>query len=585
MTAENSYNQVKLESSEKGSIASWFVAGFIMPPLMWVFLIWFADSFTNAEMSSIMLNPYLIAYVVIYIIAIRFVLLGKLKSIQDLAARGKSELAQKQIFNIAWLFIGGEIVYCLVGPLMGMAGNGFEGHRVFIGWSFGIPVILLFAMPFFILMTRNLEKWTASVPIPGKKNLLSFKYRMNTVIIFASVGVTFTLLIAVYSLLYNNSQGEAFNIQTAQFVSKMVVISLLSIVAIIFPLILQTEGISSQLSQLSKLAMRIADGHLDVKAHINERDEIGILASTQNKMAEHLKNVISKVKTSTENFVSASQQISTTSQQMSQGANEQASSVEEVTSTMEEMTSSIEQNSNNADKTEKISLTAKEGIQEVNNSAKKTVEANKQIHEKIQIINDIVFQTNILALNAAVEAARAGEHGKGFAVVAEEVRKLAEGSKKSADEIVNLVNQGLELSEESDKKLSEILPEIENTANLVQEISATSKEQTNGANQVNNSMQQLNNVTQQNASSSEELATNAEEMANQAEQLKELVGYFNVNGKDQKQTTTTSQFKKNNQTQKNQAAKQQQQNQKGAQTPQGVNLNMSEVSDGNYERY
>ena len=157
------------------------------------------------------------------------------------------------------------------------------------------------------------------------------------------------------------------------------------------------------------------------------------------------------------------------------------------------------------------------------------MEANRTIADKIKVINDIAFQTNILALNAAVEAARAGEYGRGFAVVAAEVRKLAEKSKIAADEIVALSMKSYELARGAEQKMKEIMPEIEKTTRMVQEISAASSEQNNGANQINLAFQALNSITQQNASASEELSTGAEQLANQAEQLKDLISFFKVN--------------------------------------------------------
>ena len=183
--------------------------------------------------------------------------------------------------------------------------------------------------------------------------------------------------------------------------------------------------------------------------------------------------------------------------------------------------------------TEKISVSSSQGMNNVATAAQESLVSVREITEKINIINDIAFQTNILALNAAVEAARAGEYGKGFAVVAAEVRKLAERSKIASDEIVTLSQKSRNVTEESGELVEKILPEIEKTSKLVQEIAAASQEQNSGADQVNSAIQQLNQVTQQNAAASEEMATSSEELSGQATQLKELISFFKVeeNGK------------------------------------------------------
>jgi len=163
-----------------------------------------------------------------------------------------------------------------------------------------------------------------------------------------------------------------------------------------------------------------------------------------------------------------------------------------------------------------------------------TVKAMKDIAGKISIIEEIARQTNLLALNAAIEAARAGEHGKGFAVVAAEVRKLAERSQVAAAEISHLSGTSVGVAEQAGAMLARLVPDIQKTSELVQEISVASKEQAGGADQINGAIQQLNQVVQQNAGAAEEMSSTAEELSSQADQLMEVMAFFKVVGDEQK---------------------------------------------------
>jgi methyl-accepting chemotaxis protein len=224
--------------------------------------------------------------------------------------------------------------------------------------------------------------------------------------------------------------------------------------------------------------------------------------------------------------------------QISEGANEQSASAEEVSSSIEEMSSSIQQNSDNSISTEKIAVASAQGMMDVNTSAQKSLEAIRQISDKIKIINDIAGKTDILAINAAIEAARAGEQGKGFAVVAAEVRKLAEVSQKAAVEINELSASSLKVTEESGNLMMKIIPEIQKTAQLVKEIAASSNEQRSGSEQITKAVMQFTQVTQQNAAAAEEMSSSSEELASQAELLKETISFFNT-GKQIKSPQTT----------------------------------------------
>ena len=286
--------------------------------------------------------------------------------------------------------------------------------------------------------------------------------------------------------------------------------------------------ISRPLKQGVDLAAAVAAGDLNQHLDIDTKDETGQLASALNDMIQNLRGIIAEVKNAADNVASGSQELSATAEQMSQGATEQAAAAEEASSSMEEMSSNIKQNADNAQQTEKMALKAAGDAKEGGAAVTETVHAMKEIAGKIMIIEEIARQTNLLALNAAIEAARAGEHGKGFAVVASEVRKLAERSQTAAAEISKLSSSSVEVAAKAGEMLTRIVPDIQKTAELVQEISAASNEQNTGADQINKALQQLDQVIQQNAGASEEMASTSEELSSQAEQLQSSIAFFNI---------------------------------------------------------
>lgn len=273
----------------------------------------------------------------------------------------------------------------------------------------------------------------------------------------------------------------------------------------------------------------LSEGNLNIDVtQSKSTNELGVLNNSLSQLSLILRETLSEISVNINNLVNASQQLSKSSELLSEGANEQASSIEEVSSTMEQMMVNIQLNSENAQKANSVSQSANNKIKESAEKTNSVMSSSRIISEKITIINDIAFQTNILALNAAVEAARAGNQGRGFAVVASEIRKLAEKSKQAADEIVSLTISGLKISEEAGKDMKNTIPDIEATLQMVEDIAASSLEQSNGANQVNNAIIQLNAVTQQNAASSENLAESSFHLANLSVKLKEKISFFKL---------------------------------------------------------
>ena len=278
--------------------------------------------------------------------------------------------------------------------------------------------------------------------------------------------------------------------------------------------------------------MAAGGGDLTRRIEVKSADEVGQMGTSLNDFLEKIEKIIIEVKGGASAISSAAQQVSSSASSLSQGTSEQAASVEETTSSLEEMSASINQNSDNSRQMEQVASKGAREAEESGKAVKQTVDAMKSITDKIEIIDEIAYQTNLLALNAAIEAARAGEHGRGFAVVATEVRKLAERSQTAAKEISGLASDSVKVAERSGKLLDELVPSIKKTADLVQEVSSASREQSSGVNQINKAMAQVDQVTQRNASSAEELSSTAEEMAAQSESLAQLMSFFKTGGED-----------------------------------------------------
>lgn len=279
-------------------------------------------------------------------------------------------------------------------------------------------------------------------------------------------------------------------------------------------------------AQLADIAEEVAGGNLNLKF---DENAVGVYANMKD-MAQQLIQVVSDVREGSTNVASGSTELSSAAQTLSQGATEQAASVEEVSSSMEQMSGNIAQNTENAQMTEGIAIQSAEDAEKSGVAVEKAFSAMSNIAEKISIIEEIARQTNLLALNAAIEAARAGEHGKGFAVVAAEVRKLAERSGEAAGEISELSSSTVVVAEQAGEMLKTLVPNIQKTSELVQDITAASNEQNSGAQQITQALAQLDAVIQQNASAAEEMASTSEELSGQSMQLERTMAFFKLDG-------------------------------------------------------
>mgnify|MGYP003306243956 FL=1 len=300
-----------------------------------------------------------------------------------------------------------------------------------------------------------------------------------------------------------------------------------TLAALTFGLLL-TAGIRTKLRNANSAVNAITEGDLSAEIKASGNDEVSSLLISTSQMRDKIVEVIGAMSLVIEKISENSSKLEVTADQVSDGTSQQATSVQETSASMDEMANTINENARNATETDETAKLLAENALVCSNSMKKTSEAMSDIFERIAIVGEITRKIELLALNASVEAARAGEHGKGFAVVASEVSKLAELSKDAASEIQRSSTDGKKLADETNQMLDELLPEIEKTQSLVQNISASSKEQATGAEQINGAIKTLDNVIQQNALASSNLSVSANELAQIVPDLEDLVKQFKL---------------------------------------------------------
>lgn len=309
------------------------------------------------------------------------------------------------------------------------------------------------------------------------------------------------------------------------------VILILSIIIIAGGLFNIQKKVLLPLKKILPYFINISNGQLGYRLKTERTDEIGKLIAAFNKMNEKLSDAVKEIERGSDTIVQGSDAISKGSQTLSEGAGQQAASAEEVSSSVEELTSTIELNTNNAVETEEKAKEAVKAMHMIMRAGKKSVQAINTITEKVTIINDIAFQTNLLSLNASIEAKKAGELGKGFTAVANQIRKLASKSRYAADEISELSDSSKKTIEKTNDIIRRMAPEIDSTANLAKDVANSAKEQKSGVDQINTAIQEMNDVTQKSAAVAEELASEAEEFSSIAEALKNTVSVFDTTDK------------------------------------------------------
>lgn len=312
---------------------------------------------------------------------------------------------------------------------------------------------------------------------------------------------------------------------------------LVPVIIVIFALVIiamlqLTRQISKLLRNTSQGLQRISNLDLSesktTENKLYRKDELGELDYAMDVMGAKLKSILQEIRQSSTYVASGSEELESASQTISNASAEQASTLEQVASSVIEMASSIKKNAESAKQTEAIAQKSARMADESGTAVRDTVESMQQVAEKISVIQEIAGQTRLLSLNASIEAARAGNSGKGFAVVASEVSKLAELSAQAASGIEGLTQQSVNIANNAGEKLTELVPQIKNTAQLVAQITNSSGEQETSVEQINVAVQEINSVVQKNAEQAEGLAITSEKFSHYAEQLKKVVSLFKL---------------------------------------------------------
>ena len=337
----------------------------------------------------------------------------------------------------------------------------------------------------------------------------------------------------VKKVVENSTETSVWTAKVAEVKGRQGITAILTFIGVALLLggtlsFLITRNIVHPIKLQTQYAQSLANGDLSVRLTIKRNDEMGILADALQQMTLRFREVISDIVESSSLIVHASAQLKQLATHMSADATHQKSSTSKASGIIQQISDNITLNTRSAISTDEIASKASHSLVDVTGSSEKNMMVNSQISNKISIINDIAFQTNILALNAAVEAARAGENGRGFAVVAAEVRKLAENSKMAAEQIVQLAHESKDSAHESFEKLNQVIPEIKKTVELVNSIASTGSAQMEWTETIRKTIRQLEEISEQNTNSSLELGNHAEALAAEATQLQRITQYFKI---------------------------------------------------------
>ncbi len=529
----------------KSSLYYWFIAGFIAPPPIWVFLCYYTRLFDLPAIIKILGNPFLALYAIAANVAVYYLIKRNLKKIapyEGVKFEGIPMEIHNSIAGFPWRYIQGQALYAFFGPQVGMIVLNVPLKENLLGWALGIPVVLLFSIPFFIRVLNSYDIVTADIPISYSSGFFSLKKRLYTSIVLTTIGTASSILISVYIILVKDSDSVKAG-EIHEIIIRIGVIIAITVSTILISMIMSAGSIVKQLILIKDFAMKFAGGDFTADIRVNERDETGILAGELKNSTIKLGEMINEVRTGMLSLLNTVSEVSRGNEDLAGRTTEQASALENIRETVSETEAAVGRNQDNAQKAKSLSEKSVEVAtaggslsSETLNSIIEIQKTSSSIGEILSLINSISFQTNLLALNAAIEAARAGEKGRGFAVVAEEVRNLAlrTGSasndiKTLIDESISLINNGAELTYRSGEAIQGIIGSVNSVEEIISNIVSGVSGQKDRIKILNNSVMEIDEITRQNAALVEEIAAASGGMEVKAKDLVNLLQRFKLN--------------------------------------------------------
>jgi len=333
---------------------------------------------------------------------------------------------------------------------------------------------------------------------------------------------------AIGKIMLNVNRDELDKQLTKALWFTFVIILILNILLLSIIFLMVKKKLVTPINNICAVMKKVSEGDL-TKRVPEYKGELGILSHSINHMANTFENSMSAVSAAVTQMNQSASNINTAAANLYSNANQAAANVEETSAAIKQIVVSIHQNANSAKTTENVAAKANEDAQRGGESVSNTIESMRQIAIKIQVVDEIAHQTNLLALNAAIESARAGQHGRGFAVVATEVRKLAESSRVAAGEISKMASDSVHVATSAGELLTQIIPSVAQTSDLVKMIAHNSDEQAIAMSQMSQAILRVDQITQQTANAAEELNTTSENIVLQAEKLTKLLANLTFN--------------------------------------------------------